>query len=259
MNMAIILHTLLRLARPGTVFTLIMFVIVWPTALVIFVSRAPNVSFDFDALLNLFIGPIMINLLAFTFISSSVGNTKSLDDGEYLGVLFSRPVFRWEYVISKWIAGTVFIVCAVTIQTVVFLSLLLLIGRGSSISISLIDLANLILNAIQASALVVMVFSFPSRIGAIGIAGLAYLAFFAPLMLNSLPNSEFWLNGHFKSLVAISSGFLRSLMFSSVDLDPYFNSIQVFWLPAFAFVSNIAIYLWVAIVVMNKREFFYSN
>src|SRR5277367_1558502 len=113
MNKAIIMHSFLRLARPGTLMTLIMFVLVYPTALAGFINRLPGISFDFEGLSNLVYGPAMINIVAFTFVSSSIGNTKSLDDGEYLALLFSRPIFRWVYIVSKWVAGFVLVVLVV--------------------------------------------------------------------------------------------------------------------------------------------------
>jgi hypothetical protein len=259
MNKAIIMHTFLRLARPGTLLTLVMFVLVYPTAIITFMSRVPGVSFDFEALLSLFVGPMMINLIAFAFISSSVGNTKSLDDGEYLAVLFSRPLFRWQYIVSKWLAGSALIIVVITLQILVFMTLLFFIGRGSAISMGLIDVANLVLNAFEASALVVMIFSFPSRIGAMIFAVLIYLSFAAPIMINAVPSDAAWLTSNTKESINFFSGFLRGLVYSPIDLDPYFNSIQILWLPVWTFISNMILYLWIAIIVMNSREFFYTD
>ncbi len=259
MNKAIIMHSFLRLARPGTLMTLVMFVLVYPTALIAFISRLPSVSFDFEAFANLVFGPMMINVAAFTFVSSSIGNTKSLDDGEYLALLFSRPIFRWVYVVSKWLAGFALVVLVIGSQTIVFKTLLQLIGRGDQLSVGFIDVANIILNSLQITALVAMIFAFPSRIGAMLFAGLLYLSFAAPMMFNAIPDSALWFHGDLHNIVNSISGCLRSFTYAPIDLDPYFNSIQILWLPIITFASNLAIYIWIAVVVLNNREFFYTN
>jgi hypothetical protein len=259
MNKAIILHSFLRLARPGTLMTLVMFMLVYPTSIIALISRMPSASFDFDALSNLVFGPMMINIVAFTFVSSSIGNTKSLDDGEYLGLLFSRPIFRWNYIMSKWLAGFILVVGVVAVQVIVFIGLLNLIGRGDQLSVGFIDMANIVLNSLQATALVVMIFAFPARIGAMLFAGLLYIALALPLMFNAMPDSAQWFNGNLQNIINFGSGCVRSFTYSPIDLGPYFNSIQILWLPVITFISNVALYLWIAIIVLNNREFFYTN
>ncbi len=259
MNKAIIVQTFLRLARPGTLLTLVMFILVYPTAIIAVMSRLSNVVLDYQALSNLVYGPMMISVVAFTFVSSSIGNTKSLDDGEYLALLFSRPIFRWEYVLSKWLAGFLLVISVIGVQTVIFLALLHLIGRGDQMSVTFIDMANIILNALQTVALVVMIFAFPARIGALFFAGLLYLSFAAPIIVKSIPGGVSFLNGSFLDMLNFGAGCLRSFTYSPIDIDPYFNSVQMLWLPVITFLSNIVLYLWLAIVVLNNREFFYTN
>ncbi len=259
MNSAIILHTLLRLARPTTLMMLVVFVLVYPTIVVMFMIRSSNISFDFERLLSLFAGPMMTSLIAFAFVSTSIGNTKSLDDGEYLALLFSRPLFRWMYVTSKWLAGSAVIISVAGLQTLVFITLLYLTGRNDQISFGFIEIGNMVLNSLQAAALVIMIFSFPARVGVMCFVGLLYFAYGVPLMCSAIPNTSLWLDGNFRSIVHAGSDFLAEIIYSPIDLEPYFNSVQVLWLPAVTYVSNILLYLWVAIVVMNNREFFYSN
>jgi hypothetical protein len=235
-----------------------MFVLVFPTALIFIMNRSSNVSFDVDAIMNLFTGTLMINAVALTFISSSVGNTKSLDDGEYLLLLFTRPVFRWQYIVSKWLAGTALICLVIGLQICVFAFLFHFIGKGS-LGFSMVDLASLILNALGSSALIVMIFAFPARIGAIVFTVLIYLSFIAPIMLKSVPPSDLWFRSSSCDLINMVCSVFRSLIYSPIDVEAHLHSVKILWLPIVGFVSNIILYLWIAVVVMNRREFFYTN
>ena len=156
-------------------------------------------------------------------------------------------------------AGFLTVITVVGLQTFLFKVLMAIVGRGDQLPLGVIDVGNILLNALQATALVIMIFAFPSRIGAMIFAALLYLSFAAPLMFNAIPGNESWFNGALHDLVNSNAACLHSLTYAPIDLDPYFNSIQIQWLPAITFWSNMAIYIWVAVMVLNKREFFYTN
>ncbi len=259
MNKAVFLYTYLRLAQPATIVKLILFVLAIPTALVCPLQQAPDVTINLEPVITFFVSPVMTMIVAFMFVSSSIGNTKSLDDGEYLALLFSRPLFRSTYIFSKWLAGSILVCMVIALQILYFIILLNMIGRGGQFSMGLTEVANLILNAFGVTALVVMIHAFPAKIGLVLFAALLYLSFAAPLMLDFIPANA--LSGFVELRNAIKAGcnVMRGFMYSPIDVDVYLNSIKVMWLPAISFVSNTVLYLWIAIVVMNNREFFYTN
>jgi len=260
MNKAVFLYTFLRLAQPATIIKLVLFVLAIPTALVYPLQQAsPGVSIDLEPLVTFFASPVMTMVVSFMFVSSSIGNTKSLDDGEYLALLFSRPLFRSTYVFSKWLAGSLLVCGVIALQLLYFIILLNMIGRGAQFSIGLTEVANLILNAFGAAALVVMIHAFPAKTGVILFAALFYLSFAAPLMLDIIPNYISLGGIDFRDTVKAGCNILRGFMYSPIDVDVYLNSIKVVWLPAISFISNTALYLCIAVIVMDNREFFYSN
>ncbi len=258
-NKAVFLYTFLRLAQPTTVIKLVLFVLAIPTALVYPLHQAPDVSVDLEPLISFFASPVMTLVVSFMFVSSSIGNTKSLDDGEYLALLFSRPLHRSTYIFSKWLAGSILVCAVIGLQLIYFIILINMIGRGAQFSMGFTDTINLALNAFGTTALVVMIHAFPAKIGVILFAALFYLSFAAPLMVQLIPNTALFFGVDFRNTVKTACNVLRAFMYSPIDMDVYLSSIKMVWLPAVSFVSNTALYLCIAVVIMNKREFFYTN
>ena len=259
MNQAVFLYTFLRLAQPATIIKLALFVLAVPTVILVPLQRSADVNIDLEPICTFLSSASMTMIVAFMFMSNSLGNTKSLDDGEYLALLFSRPLTRSSYIFSKWLAGSLLVFAIVCLQIFYFVLLLFMMGRGSQFIFSWTDLANAFLNSFGASALVVMIYAFPARVGLSIFFALVYLSFAAPFMLDLVPVRALL---HSSSMHNILSGFcdlLRGFVYSPIDLDAYFNAMKISWLPILSFLSNIAIYLSIAITVINRREFFYAN
>ena len=132
-------------------------------------------------------------------------------------------------------------------------------GRGSQFVFGWTDMANAFLNSFGSVALVVMIYAFPARIGLMILFGLLYFSFAAPFMMNFIPSNTFFHTSGIHHVLSTFSNVIHSFMYSPIDLDAYFNSLRIFWLPAISFFSNITLYLLTAIVVINSREFFYNN
>jgi len=259
MNKAVFSYTFLRLAQPSTIINMVFFVLAIPTYCVIQLNQASDAPVDFGPIISLAISPIVSMAIAFLFVGSSIGNTKSLDDGEYLSLLFSRPLSRASYIFSKWIAGSILIFALIGLQILYFFFLLYMIGRGAQCSIGLTDIVNLFLNSLGAAGLVVMINAFPAKVGLTIFGALGYCSFIAPMMFGLIPGSTSFLGGEVYKAIEFFCNILRSFIYSPIDVNVYLNSVKIFWLSAFAYVSNIALYLWIAVTVINKREFFYTN
>ncbi len=259
MNQAVFLYTFLRLAQPATIIKLAFFVLAIPTIILCPLQRTPDVTIDLEPICSFLTSPTIAMIVAFIFVSNSIGNTKSLDDGEYLALLFSRPLSRSSYIFSKWLAGSMLVFAIICLQIFYFAALLFMMGRGAQFILGWTDMANAFLNSFGTVALVVMIYAFPAKIGLMLFLGLLYFSFAAPFMLDFIPVSAFFHSNGMHNALSSFSNLIRNFMYSPIDLDTYFNSLRISWLPAVSFFSNTALYLLIAIVVINNREFFYTN
>jgi hypothetical protein len=257
MSKAVFLFTFLRVAKPLNLFNIILVVIGFPAFIVYVTNQAGDYSDRFIPLVNSLFGPAITMVIAYLFVSNITGNAKSLHDGEYMALLFSRPLRRSSYIFSKWLAGSLLVF------TIVCLQMLLLDfslrTMGYSIQCTLVDVVNVLLNALGTTALIVLLHAFPPRIGITLFLALVYFSFMTPLLTDTCVGQSSSAAIATQATVNFCCAVLRGFFSFTFDIDPYLNSIKIYWLPALSYISNIVLYLWLAIVVMNKREFFYAN
>jgi hypothetical protein len=267
MSKAVFLFTFYRFANLWTFFTLLLFTFGIP---IFFLGVLLNLS-AFGAedsiseklvplISSLFTAPLLPMLVAYMFVRNSIGNAKSLNDGEYMALLFSRPLTRSSYVMAKWLAGSLAVFMVIICQFVFFNFGLYIRGIASQSPIEFADVANILLNSLGASAFIVMIQSFPPRVGRFVFLSVLYGSFLIPLLISSPSshNAEHNLY-NFQNTASKAGGIVRSFFYPSIDMNSYLDSVHFYWLPIFAFVSNIALYIWIAVWILNRREFFYAN
>ncbi len=267
MSKAVFLVTLYRFTNLWTLICLFLFIVGIPILLVTGVAKLLAFTANdwiVEVILSLitasFTAPFFPLLVACMFVRNSIGNAKSLNDGEYLALLFSRPLARSSYVFAKWLAGS-FAVFAIIICQLLCLSLgLHFIKLTSQLSIEYTDIANILFNSLGATALVIMVQSFPPRVGRVLYLTILYGTVLIPLLFSSpAPDNAVNKDYQFQTAVSTVCTIFRSFLYPAIDMHSYLDSVKFDWLPLLTFVSNITLYLFVAVLVITRREFFYAN
>lgn len=214
-----------------------------------------------DALIAIVSGPTLAMAISYTFIQDNIANTRQLNDGEYLSLLFSRPLARSQYIVSKWLAGSTGVFLIMLLNLACFNAAQMAQGRSSLIQIDIWSMANLCLNALSYSALMVVIRTFPMRLGITVFIILVYTSLIGPALnfsMSSYDSTLPFLMFLFQGLSGFSN-FLHEFVFPSVDLYEIFNSTRFSLLPIVTYISNVLLYLLFATMLLNRREFSYGE
>jgi hypothetical protein len=203
--------------------------------------------------------PVVTILMSYLLVKDASGNTRSLSDGEYLSLVFTRPVTRASYLLTKLVACSVMVSVLTMLQLAIFCQSEMFFGRSIIAYINGYTAADILLNSISISALMILISAFPPKVGLIVFMLLLYLT----MLGATLPQMSF-LPGHSDGLgfyTAISGvcGFIRTCLTPTFSTGDFLNTTSFSWLPLITYVSNVAIYLVSAIYVLSKREFFYAS
>src|ERR1017187_816250 len=77
--------------------------------------------------------PMLPGIIAYFLVRDQIANSKSLNDGEYMTLLFTRPLTRANYVMTKWTASGTLVSLLVYVQFAVFHTCQSLAGRSDSL------------------------------------------------------------------------------------------------------------------------------
>jgi hypothetical protein len=257
-NLGIILFTLLRLVTLSSAIYLLVMVIIMPS----FMGMASRIGHSdvSDYLTPTLFNSVLPLVGSFIIVADNVANSKNLNDGEYLSLLFTRPVSRSSYIFSKWLAGTVGVTICVFIAYASYLVSANMVGNA--LLPDPLELANILLNSASAVALVVLVSTVPMRLGVFLLAILFYTSSLGPIFTSvnvkatAVSQTPTVLVMH--GLGSILT-FLQSLVHLTLDLREMCDAVTFSWTPVVCYLSNLAIYLLLAIVIMNRREFYYAS
>lgn len=212
----------------------------------------------------LLFGPMVPLLIAASITMPQIANAQQRKDGEYLSLLFTRPISRASYVITKWIASSVFTFCIIMILAGIatgtaWLASLLGAPLPARPLIDHYGVFDALFNSISFSAVVTMVSAMPYRlrmycgmfIGFFTLVGMTSLGLGALFSGGSLADASKALN--------VGVRFLGSFMAVSIDSYHVLNSADSPLTTFLIYVSNIILYLTIASAIMCQREFFYAN
>ncbi|PWT96887.1 MAG: hypothetical protein C5B53_08805 [Candidatus Melainabacteria bacterium] len=257
MSIAILMFTIRRYLYWRTLISISMLILGWALWVGALLSTDLVVTREWAR--SMLFGPFIPMCVALYVISPQFANTQQRKDGEYLSLIFSRPLPRWSYVLSKWLSGVIFILAIVIIQAVLAFALAGVAGRQPRDVLDCYSVADAILNAISYTALIVLISSLPSPWGywifawiwaacVLITMGVGTMSFITSLSVSELSNS-----------VVTAAQFLFS--FFSVGIDSYhvFKSSRLPLIDIVIYVSNVVCYLTLSMFAMNRREFFYAN
>ncbi|MBZ0187848.1 MAG: hypothetical protein K8F91_16500 [Candidatus Obscuribacterales bacterium] len=191
-------------------------------------------------------------------------STQSGRGGEYLPLIFSRPISKSEYVISKWFAIALIGGGIAALQNL----MVAVIGAYFGETITLQALLSMVLERYLDAALIgaAMLLTMLNRNPAFQIV--AILSFYIWLTGQTVPPVSVASSGSdgMASLSIEATKFMLSmsqhishLILPTVNIFDMINAPVFKMTPILAYLSTVALYLVLAIQVTNKREFFYGT
>lgn len=255
MNLAVLLYSfLLRFSRYG-----VADYIFYGLISLVFLTL-PEQPYVKGAVTTFLCSPPLIMFVAYIGASDGTYKKKSLDDGEYMALLFCRPISRASYIVTKWIAATLTVLWFVFLNLFLFWVMRMLRGHFELEIMTGYELANLLVNALSFSAMMIFVRCLPVKVAIWLFAGLFYLSSFISAGIGhsgSFDTSKDSLQILYHVGDALSI-VIQQFVFPFIDIETALTTTRFSYLPFITYISNISIYLFLATLILCRREFSYS-
>jgi hypothetical protein len=208
------------------------------------------------AIIEGFTSPPFLLFFGYSFSQDVALNSNSLRDGEYFALLFTRPLTRSSYVLTKALVVT----CGTLAISSLFLGM---VGLSELVmhakNIVLIDgwrFVSLVANCFGFGCVVVLLRTLPAKIGF-----RCLFIFLSICMLNSSTDFSVKMDQDASIVYAWEyfATFLQNFLYPVIDFDALVHSTRFTWQPIIDYASNCLIYLMIAIYILNKREFSYAE
>jgi hypothetical protein len=182
--------------------------------------------------------------------------------GEYLPLIFTRPLARYQYVISKWLAITAIGGTLVAVQNI----LLAVIGAMYGEYTSPLALASAITERFLDASIIgaAMVLTMLNKHPYFQIV--AILSFYIWMTGQTVPPVSIagTTGTNELSMVATkillsASQFISNLILPTVNVYDLIGAHQFWPLPVITYISTLVVYIVLSVVVINRREFFYGT
>lgn len=206
---------------------------------------------------NYFLQPIVYLLFAYIFISDGPAGGRIVAEADSLSLLFTRPMTRFCYVVSRYLAAVVGTSVLLSIALVVVYLVALCYGVNL-IDISLLTVASIILTAASWCSLVIFMHSASPLIAFSTVFILFGCAGVGNIYSQAQQSSDAFLE-LLKTISLFIDEWFGDFLPSSIDLLEL-TTASAFDTYEFAiFVSNIAFFLLIAAFALSCREFSYGS
>jgi hypothetical protein len=253
MNKAIFIFTgLAQWSRKSKADTVVL--MLWFIGLIAFIHMQGNVKAVKAVLAYMTSLPILL-VFGYAFGRNCLGTPK-LSEAEYLALLFTRPISRASYVLTKVavVATGLQLMLAVMVASMI-------LAQGVNLCPKLIlpdkwMVLTWIANSLSIACLSLMLNALPPRVG-----GYMFIFCFSVSGIGSLSYISLKLPEHYAALPIIWASLSSVLqLFNPVlDIQSSIATTTFSFAPFVNYVSNCLLYLWLAIMLLNKREFSYAQ
>lgn len=212
----------------------------------------------------LLFGPTLPFVISSIIVMPQVANSQQRKDGEYLSLLFTRPLSRTTYILTKWLSAATFTFLAIIAQALLatlFAMVMQPIFNLTNVpnmidGYALIDVAS---NSLTFSALAMLLCACPSRIRTWLALGVLVVLFtlMGSFGLTILTSGANFMEAS-KSFLAFTK-FVSSFFLVSVDSYHLINTAGSPLTNIIIHISNVVLYLALAAFILCQREFFYAN
>lgn len=133
-------------------------------------------------------------------------------------------------------------------------------GRCETTLLTNYGLISVILNSFGATAVVVLLNSFPPKLGMVFFLLTLYGSILGGNIAEmALAKSQDNFTAIIFQAILQLCAFVRSCSSPTFDTYATFTAINFSWLPILSYASNLSLFLCLAVLVLNHREFFYAS
>ncbi|MBK9141996.1 MAG: hypothetical protein IPM23_05830 [Candidatus Melainabacteria bacterium] len=228
--------------------------ILWHVLLLISAAGAASLGpIGIYGILGLVTNPAVLLLVALRFTTDNyqAGN-------EYYALLFSRPIRRFDYVLTKALAGwlgTQFFAAKILLM---LLMMQLLFGTSPLILPEALQILSVSVNALSASCLSLLICKLPDKL-----SSWALLLLTGSYLAGSTASASLKPEG-LLAQVPMQQGeaffaAIGTVFYPYLDLDSLLNATTFSLSPFLDYISNLLLYLLIAAWLLSRQEFSYAN
>jgi hypothetical protein len=259
-NRAIFLYTLYVRMRSLPVLGTVAFFCVLAPAILTCATLFGSSEMEASVLTLVLGSPAVAFVLAFTILRDSFADTRNMNDGEYLTLLFTRPVSRAEYVFTKWLATSAAVAIALFIQVLIFHIGQMIQHIDDSYIWNAASLINVLLNALSSSALISAINAFPRKYAIYLFLITSYASVLGKASNTSWRNETAFVGDHKQITDQLDVPSLISTVLNTrIDAFDLLHANVFPWLDVVGYLSNMSLYLLLAVFLLTRREFFYGS
>lgn len=190
--------------------------------------------------------------------------TQSGRGGEYLPLIFSRPISKSEYVLSKWVVITMIGGSIGALQNIIIAMIGFHFGETLSFSALFCMILERYLDATLISAAMILTMLYKHPIFQIG----AILAFYVWLAGQTIPpvtvasatgGGAQDLSVNATKVMINMSQQIGDLVLPTLNVYDFAHTTSVEVIPILSYLTAVAVYLFLAVSATSKREFFYGT
>lgn len=207
---------------------------------------------------NYFSTPTIYLMLSYLFISDGLLTGKPTGEPETLNLLFTRPITRTAYVLSKFICGVVGSVVIMLGSALLTLGAATILGINEN-PIDTYFVASIVLNSLLFSAFYVFLHCFPALLGLVVylfFSGCQTIGDILSIGYNSATPTFF---KYVKQAILFFNYWLGDVYPSCVDFSLIATSYYACTELIVVYLSNLAAFLYLAILLLSIREFSYGS
>jgi len=202
--------------------------------------------------------PLCQMFLVFAMVSEAPASMRAVGDSEPMCLIFSRPITRLNYVMTKWLSGCLGALIVILPAALVFQITATILGADIAL-LTGYSVASIVCNTLLHGALIVMLHCLPAITGLIALGLAHFVVNFGEMMARAPLNQSPWWLRPIASLSVFSSDWLYDFVHLEVNVYSIFNSVHFSLLPIVTYASNLVLFLWLGAWILSKREFFYGT
>jgi hypothetical protein len=212
---------------------------------------------DLTNIAEMFTSPPFLLGFGFGFSQDIAINLNSLRDGEYFALLFTRPITRVSYVLTKAVVVSLGIQALSWLMLGLLLVAQVLVRSEHIIFINGWQALSLLTNSFGFGCLIVLLRTLPAKIGV-----RAFFLVLSVALVQSTMDFTMKFDSTSASMLYAWEGlftFFQNFLYPVLDFDAIVSTNTFSWVPFVDYVSNCLLYLVVAAFILNRREFSYAQ
>lgn len=207
---------------------------------------------------NYFSNPALYLMLSYLFISDGLLTGRLAGEPETLNLLFTRPITRTAYVLTKFICGFL------GSMTIMFVSALFTLAAATALGISENPMdsyfvISIVLNSLVFSAFYVFLHSLPALLGLVLYLFLSGCQTVGDILSFGYSSSAPTFFKYVKQAILFMNYWFGDMYPNCVDFSLIATSYYACTELIVVYLSNLALFLFLAIFVLTIREFSYGS